>query len=39
VLGAALSPTDLAALAELMRRLRDAVSPGVAEASTCPTAS
>ena len=36
VLGGALSPADLDALADLMRRLRAAVNPAAADASTCP---
>ena len=36
LVGGVLSPTDLAELAALMRRLRDAVNPAAAEASTCP---
>ena len=36
VLGDALSPADLEALGDLMRRLRAAVNPGAAAASACP---
>ena len=37
VLGSALGKADLEQLAGLMRRVRDAVDPGVAAASECPT--
>ena len=37
VVGTVLSPTELAQLAVLMRKLRDALNPTAAAASTCPT--
>ena len=36
VLGDVLSPADLDALGDLMRRVRDAVNPAARDASTCP---
>ncbi len=37
VVGAILSPAELAALGDLSRKLRDALNPAAAAASTCPT--
>ena len=37
LLGHALTPDDEAALAGVLRKVRDALNPAAAEASTCPT--
>jgi MarR family 2-MHQ and catechol resistance regulon transcriptional repressor len=37
VVGPVLSPAEMAQLAELLRKLRDAVNPAAAGASACPT--